>query len=66
MQEVLRSTKGVFAIEDNLPFSQEQLIFELNERGRALGLTETDLGQQLRAGFWGVTVQTDYSPNEET
>ncbi len=61
----LSRQRGVYAIEDNLPFAQEQLIFKLNERGLALGLTNEGLGRQLRAAFEGITFQTNYTSDEE-
>lgn len=65
LQQALQATPGVFAIEDNLPFSQEQIVYQLNQQGYAIGLTHSDLGHQLRSAFWGEIVQTDYTPDEE-
>ena len=65
LERVLKSKQGVYAVSDNLPFSQEQLIFNLNARGRALGLTNDQIGNQVRAAFYGDIVQTDHTPSEE-
>jgi multidrug efflux pump subunit AcrB len=61
----LRNTPGVTGISDNLPYAQEQLIFKINETGKALGLTTNNVGRQLRAAFQGEILQTFNDPNEE-
>jgi multidrug efflux pump subunit AcrB len=61
----LYSFNGVSAIQDNLPFSQEQWIFELNAAGKALNLDTQSIGRQIRAAFQGEIVQTLNKPNEE-
>ncbi len=54
---VLAGYPGVSNVTDNLPYGREQVIFELNSRGRALGLTADAVGQQLRAAYSGSRVQ---------
>ena len=44
---------GVKDIEDGVLEGKPQLDFQLTERGRALGLTPTDLARQIRAAYFG-------------
>ncbi|MDX1593943.1 MAG: efflux RND transporter permease subunit [Gammaproteobacteria bacterium] len=55
--EALASLPGVTAIDDDLPYGREQLIYTLSPSGRALGLTVAELGRQLRAAYDGLLVQ---------
>ena len=55
--EALAALPGVSAIDDDLPYGREQLIYRLSPAGHALGLTITDLGRQLRAAYDGLRVQ---------
>jgi len=55
--EALRALPGISAIEDDLPYGREQLIYKLSAAGQALGLTITGLGRQLRAAYDGLLVQ---------
>lgn len=58
--EVAREMKGlvgVSAIEDDMPYGQEQLIYKIKGQGDALGLTINSVGQQLRTAFDGQLVQ---------
>jgi len=57
LQEALTSISGVSAIDDDLPYGREQLIYSLSPAGEALGLSITDLGQQLRAAYDGIVLQ---------
>ncbi|MEZ5559447.1 MAG: efflux RND transporter permease subunit [Pseudomonadales bacterium] len=53
----LAAYPGVTNVIDNLPYGREQIIFQITSRGRALGLTPEDIGQQLRAAYAGSRVQ---------
>ncbi|MCG6968890.1 MAG: efflux RND transporter permease subunit [Gammaproteobacteria bacterium] len=55
--EALKTMPGVSAIEDDLPWGQEQFIFSLTPTGKALGLNVDIIGRQLRAAFDGNLVQ---------
>ena len=55
--EALSNVAGVSAIDDDLPYGREQLIYSLNPAGEALGLSINDLGRQLRAAFDGIAIQ---------
>ena len=57
LQEALASIPGVSAIDDDLPYGREQLIYSLSPAGEALGLSITDLGRQLRAAYDGIILQ---------
>jgi len=57
LAEALKDIPGVSAIDDDLPYGYEQLIYSLNDVGQALGLSITSLGQQLRAAFDGIRLQ---------
>lgn len=53
----LRNINGVSAVDDDLAYGREQLIFSLTPAGQAVGLTISDIARQLRAGFEGLLVQ---------
>jgi multidrug efflux pump subunit AcrB len=53
----LRSSKGVYAISDDTPYGREQIIYKLTPQGEGLGLTVSDIGNQLRAAYDGRLVQ---------
>ena len=55
--DALKTVPGVLALEDDLPWGQEQLIYRLTPMGEALGLDVETVGRQLRAAFDGSLVQ---------
>ncbi len=57
LAEALKSIPGVSAIDDDLPYGFEQLIYSLTPEGFALGLTVEELGKQLRAAYDGLLLQ---------
>ncbi len=61
----LASFPGVSAIEDDLPWGQDQLIYRLTPTGQALGLSIEDIGRQLRAAYDGVLIQIFAETHEE-
>ena len=65
LQNKLRGFPGVSAIEDDLPWGQEQLIYHLNPTAISLGLTDSEIGKQLRAAFDGSLVQFFQDGNDE-
>ncbi len=65
LAEHIRQFSGVSNVRDDLPFGQEQLIYQLTLEGEALGLTTIDVGRQLRAAFDGQVAQTYYQAGEE-
>ena len=48
-----------------MPYGQEQLIYSLTPRGRAVGLTIEDAGRQLRAAFDGHIAQIFHQHDDE-
>ncbi|MDD9892350.1 MAG: efflux RND transporter permease subunit [Gammaproteobacteria bacterium] len=48
---------GVYGIDDNTPWGQEQLIYSLTPEAESLGFSVTSLGQQLRNNFDGRLTQ---------
>jgi multidrug efflux pump subunit AcrB len=57
LQEAVKGISGVSAVDDDLPYGREQLIYSLTAEGEALGLTILDLGRQLRAAYDGIRLQ---------
>ncbi|RKT46493.1 efflux RND transporter permease subunit [Thiocapsa rosea] len=57
ISEVLKGISGVTAVEDDMAFGREQIIYSLTPAGQALGLTVAELGTQLRTAFEGQLVQ---------
>jgi len=57
LAEALGNIPGVSAIDDDLPYGREQLIYSLNPAGEALGLSISDVGRQLRAAYDGIIIQ---------
>ncbi|MDH3537281.1 MAG: efflux RND transporter permease subunit, partial [Gammaproteobacteria bacterium] len=57
LAQTLETIPGVSAIDDDLPYGREQLIYELTPAGEALGLSITDVGRQLRAAYDGIILQ---------
>ncbi|WP_198266438.1 efflux RND transporter permease subunit [sulfur-oxidizing endosymbiont of Gigantopelta aegis] len=57
LSQALRSIEGVYGVDDDMPYGKEQLIYTLKPVGEILGLTVTDIGQQLRTAFDGNLVQ---------
>jgi multidrug efflux pump subunit AcrB len=63
--EKLKSYAGVTDIQDDIPFGKSQFLYTLTPLGEDLGLSVSDVGSQLRAGFDGKLVQVFYDENEE-
>ncbi|MBL7003616.1 MAG: efflux RND transporter permease subunit, partial [Gammaproteobacteria bacterium] len=57
LQQTLAEVEGVSAIDDDLPYGREQLIYDLTDEGRALGMTIKELGQQIRNAYSGQVIQ---------
>ena len=62
--QALRSTAGVITVVDDLPYGQQQLLFDLNSEGQSLGLSVASVGAQVRAAFDGAVAQI-YQDGEE-
>ncbi|NOQ81212.1 MAG: MMPL family transporter [Methylophaga sp.] len=63
--EALKQFTGVSAIEDDMPYGQEQLIYRIKAQGDVLGLTVNNVGRQLRAAFDGQLVQIFQDGDDE-
>ncbi len=57
LAHTLETIPGVSAIDDDLPYGREQLIYELSPAGEALGLSIRSIGRQLRAAYDGIILQ---------
>ena len=57
LAEALSGVPGVTAIDDDLPYGREQLIYSLSPAGEALGLSINNIGRQLRAAYDGIVLQ---------
>lgn len=57
LSESLRGLPGVSAVDDDLAYGREQFIFSVQAAGQAVGLTISDIAQQLRAAYEGILVQ---------
>ena len=65
LASVLVTVPGVSGIEDDMPYGQEQFIVRLTPQASALGLTVTDVGEQLRAAYDGRVAQIFQHEGEE-
>ena len=65
LQQKLKTFAGVSAIEDDLPWGQEQIIYKLTAAGHTLGLTVEEIGRQLRNAFDGQLVQVFQQGRDE-
>lgn len=65
IRSYLEKVNGVSGIDDNLTQVVPQYRIELNEQGRALGLTPTTITSQVFKMFGGGTVQRFQKNNEE-
>ncbi|TNF99275.1 MAG: efflux RND transporter permease subunit [Gammaproteobacteria bacterium] len=65
LSEALRAIPGIYGVEDDMPYGQEQLIFKLNAQAVSLGLTVQDIGQQVRAAYDGYLVQIFQDGDDE-
>ena len=54
LAETLREIRGVLDVDSGVARGKEQLDIQLRPESRSLGLTESSLGRQLRAAFFGV------------
>ncbi|MBL1320877.1 MAG: efflux RND transporter permease subunit [Methylophaga sp.] len=63
--EEMKEIQGVSAIEDDMPYGQEQLIYKIKGQGDVLGLTMNGVGQQLRTAFDGQLVQIFQDGDDE-
>jgi multidrug efflux pump subunit AcrB len=53
VKALLARYPGVSDVEDNLPYGKQEVILEVNTRGRALGFDTATVGRQVRNAFEG-------------
>ncbi|MGD9807955.1 MAG: efflux RND transporter permease subunit [Deferribacterales bacterium] len=78
MKDALTGYDGVTDIEDTFDRGKKEIIFRVNDLGKKYGLTNEEIGRQVRAAFYGVealkyqrgldevTVRVEYPENEKT
>lgn len=64
LKQKLTGYSGVSAIEDDLPYGKQELVFSLTPRGRALGFTDAMVGRQIRNAFEGA-IATRFARGDE-
>lgn len=57
LAQALDEIQGVVDVSDGVAEGKRQVAFSLTPEGRALGLSETSLGRQLRHAYFGAEVQ---------
>ncbi|MCB1803369.1 MAG: efflux RND transporter permease subunit, partial [Gammaproteobacteria bacterium] len=57
LSDALAVIPGVQAIEDDMPYGPQQLVFQLSALGESLGLSVDEVSRQLRAAFDGELAQ---------
>ncbi len=50
---MISAIPGVSGVADSLPYGKPEIILDLNDRGRTLGLSIDDVGRQVRNAFEG-------------
>lgn len=55
--DLLASFDGVLDISDSYRSGKQELTLAINDNGRSLGLTQADLGRQVRQAFYGAEAQ---------
>jgi len=53
LKEELAGIRGVKDIGDDTPFGARELVFQVNRKGLALGLTPASVASQIRSGWYG-------------
>jgi len=78
LKEKLHSYDGVTDIDDTFDRGKSELLFKVNDLGKKYGLTNNEIGRQVRAAFYGVealkfqrdldevTVRVEYPENEKS
>jgi multidrug efflux pump subunit AcrB len=65
LKEQLNKYQGLFDISDTYSGGKRELKLNLNSAGRALGITQTDLGRQVRQAYYGEEIQRIQRDREE-
>lgn len=65
MAVLLREERGVSDIRNSVESGKDEIQFHLKDKGRNLGLTQGDLGKQIRQAYYGEEVQRLQRDNDE-
>lgn len=65
VRDIFAGIPGVSRARDDTPFGKQQITFELNALGRALGLSTQEVAAQLRDALDGYKAQTFYEGVDE-
>ena len=65
LEQAIGAIPGTTGVEDDMPYGQQQLIFELTPLAEALGLSVADVGRQLRGALDGHLAQIFNEGDEE-
>lgn len=57
LDQIMSQMPGSINVSNSFESGKEEILFELNEEGYAVGLTPEDLGRELRSGFFGIEAQ---------
>ena len=57
LKNILQNLEGTKEVKDSFELGKSELVFELTPEGLASGLSPSQLGQQLRAAYFGLEVQ---------
>lgn len=53
----IKEISGVSDVEDDMAYGRKQMVYKISPMGETLGLTVSELGQQLRTAFDGKLIQ---------
>ena len=65
LREAYTAYPGVSGINDDMPYGQEQWVYRLTAEGRSLGLSTSEVGQQVRNAFAGDLAQVYHQGRDE-
>lgn len=57
LKQRMRNYSGVHSISDDLPYGDDQWVFQLTAEGRAMGFTAESLARQVYAAYEGMRIQ---------
>ncbi|WP_395377449.1 efflux RND transporter permease subunit [Marinicella sp. W31] len=63
--QLLKREQGVSDIRNSIESGKDEIQFQLKDKGRNLGLTQSDLGRQIRQAYYGEEVQRLQRDNDE-
>ena len=63
--QIARTIPGVTSLSDNLEFGVQERILSLNNKGQSLGLSISDIGEQVRSAINGIIISEFPKADEE-